>query len=399
MAHINLRISSQPGPATSARMRWSMPHPRSFRKWSFAPVVHPDPPSFPQPLLGRAAVQRKKKAAFSISSDELFAIAEKLKGIAATLEAQVEQPTLEIQIGYMLLDGTLTIPQCIKLWDPKGKGEVMKGSMKNNLRAMGFSVPGGEVDALFDSWDADKGGVLDLKELNECLAGAMKKAQKNKSAPNPSRDKAKEIRKKAEEAEEAANLSDRAMELEGELQKMITDFDKRADLRLGALLQARMVKPAAVVTSWGSSRGEHAGELSKADFRNAVIRLFKGLPPIKTRGEDHKATMMGTPPATERLGTRLSSQSAADESAEQAALATEIDGVFDIFDADHGGYLDAEEALNMIKQLQLTGNKAATERRSKEYEVLTTRARANRMGIHVRQAAAQLDAMQNPMAC
>ena len=364
-----------------------MPHPRSFRKWSFAPVVHPNPPSFPQPLLGRAAVQRKKKAAFSISSDELFAIAEKLKGIAATLEAQVEQPTLEIQIGYMLLDGTLTIPQCIKLWDPKGKGEVMKGSMKNNLRAMGFSVPGGEVDALFDSWDADKGGVLDLKELNECLAGAMKKAQKNK------------IRKKAEEAEEAANLSDRAMELEGELQKMITDFDKRADLRLGALLQARMVKPAAVVTSWGSSRGEHAGELSKADFRNAVIRLFKGLPPIKTRGEDHKATMMGTPPATERLGTRLSSQSAADESAEQAALATEIDGVFDIFDADHGGYLDAEEALNMIKQLQLTGNKAATERRSKEYEVLTTRARANRMGIHVRQAAAQLDAMQNPMAC
>ena len=101
-------------------MRWSMPHPRSFRKWSFAPVVHPNPPSFPQPLLGRAAVQRKKKAAFSISSDELFAIAEKLKGIAATLEAQVEQPTLEIQIGYMLLDGTLTIPQCIKLWDPKG---------------------------------------------------------------------------------------------------------------------------------------------------------------------------------------------------------------------------------------------------------------------------------------
>ena len=207
------------------------------------------------------------------------------------------------------------------------------------------------------------------------------------------------LRAKAAEAEEAAALADRAAVLEEELEVMVAGMNQRADLRFGALLQARGVKAAQVVVTWGSSRGEHAGELSKADFRNAVIRLFKGLPPIKTRGEDHKATMMGTPPATERLGTRLSSQSAADESAEQAALATEIDGVFDIFDADHGGYLDAEEALNMIKQLQLTGNKAATERRSKEYEVLTTRARANRMGIHVRQAAAQLDAMQNPMAC
>ena len=235
--------------------------------------------------------------------------------------------------------------------------------------------------------------------MTNSLSLAQAKAQKKRQAFDQRRNKTEALRAVAAKAEEAASLSDRATVLEEELRQLIARIDERADIRLGALLQARMVKPSAVVTSWGSSRGEHAGELSKADFRNAVIRLFKGLPPIKTRSEDHKATTVSTPPATERLGTRLSSQSAADESAEQAALAAEIDGVFDIFDADHGGYLDAEEALNMIKQLQLIGNKAATERRSKEYEVFSTRGRANRMGMSVRQAAAQLDTMQNPMAC
>ena len=73
--------------------------------------------------------------------------------------------------------------------------------------------------------------------------------------------------------------------------------------------------------------------------------------------------------------------------ASEAALELEIDGVFDMFDADRGGYLDADEALNMIKTLQSTGDKAAKDRRFKEYEVRAVRSRANRLGLLVREAA------------
>ena len=47
----------------------------------------------------------------------------------------------------------------------------------------------------------------------------------------------------AAKAEEAASLSDRATVLEEELRQLIARIDERADIRLGALLQARMVKP------------------------------------------------------------------------------------------------------------------------------------------------------------
>ena len=206
------------------------------------------------------------------------------------------------------------------------------------------------------------GGSLDLKELGICLSLAQQKAQQKRNAPDPSRIKAEAIRAKAAEAEEAAALAD------------------RADLRFGALLQARGVKAAQVVVTWGSSRGEHAGELSKEDFRRAVIRLFKGLPPTITRREKDQGA------ATER-------ESRPDGM--EAALELEIDGVFDMFDADHGGYLDAGEALTMIKTLQQAGDKAVTERRAKEFEARAVRSRANERGLLAMEAERKLNKAQH----
>jgi hypothetical protein len=169
--------------------------------------------------------------------------------------------------------------------------------------------------------------------------------------------------------------------LEEELEAMVAGINERADLRFGALLQARGVKAKAVVGSWGSSRGEHAGELSKEDFRRAVIRLFKGLPPTVTRREKDQ---LGA--ATER-----DSRPDAMEAHEEAALELEIDGVFDMFDADHGGYLDAGEALTMIKTLQQAGDKAVTERRAKEFEARAVRTRANERGLLAMEAERKLN--------
>jgi Ca2+-binding EF-hand superfamily protein len=92
-----------------------------------------------------------------IPSSKLQEMAVRMRDMASSLEAQVEQPTLEMQIGYKLLDGAISIPQCLKSWDVKGKGEVIKTAMRQNLRNMNFSATAIEVDALFDSWDADKG--------------------------------------------------------------------------------------------------------------------------------------------------------------------------------------------------------------------------------------------------
>lgn len=125
-----------------------------------------------------------------------------------------------------------------------------------------------------------------------------------------------------------------------------------AEIRLGEFLAKRCIKPGAVVTQWSTSRGMHAGELSKKEFRDAVIKLG-----------------LGSSGVTE----------------------ADIDGVFDKFDEvsigrkddpcrctpfahkhrlptrpcvdaqDLGGYLDAQEATAMVKELQTTAKAAQQE--------------------------------------
>jgi hypothetical protein len=181
--------------------------------------------------------------------------------------------------------------------------------------------------------------------------------------------------------------------LEEELEVMVAGINERADLRFGALLQARGVKAAQVVVTWGSSRGEHAGELSKEDFRRAVIRLLKGLPPKLTKQElSGGAIAKGM-----EYGVQHGVQSAEEQmraQASEAALEFEIDGVFDMFDADRGGYLDAGEALTMIKTLQQAGDKAVTERRAKEFEARAVRTRANERGLLAMEAERKLNKAQ-----
>jgi hypothetical protein len=230
------------------------------------------------------------------------------------------------------------------------------------------------------------GVFLDSKTVTNSLSLAQAKAQKKRQAYDQRRNKTEALRAVAAKAEEAASLSDRATVLEEELRQLIARIDERADIRLGALLQARMVKPSAVVTSWGSSRVEHIGELSKRDFRRAVLRLFNGLDPVgKTREDSIHSKGSVKTPATARLVSRSASQrtyqSEAEASAEEAELAAEIDGVFDTFDADRNGWLDADETLSMVRTLQGAANQATGERRMKEKESRLVRSRADRLGV------------------
>lgn len=251
------------------------------------------------------------------------------------------------------------------------------------------------------------GIFLDSKTVTNSLSLAQAKAQKKRHALDQRRSKTEALRALAAKAEEEADLSDRATVLEEELRQLITHKDERADLRLGALLQARMVKPSAVVTSWGSSRVEHIGELSKRDFRRAVLRLFNGLDPVGKTREDNKGSVK--PPATARLARSVSQttyqsyQSKAEASAEEAALAAEIDGVFDTFDADRNGWLDADETLSMIRTLQGAANKATSERRMKEKESRSVRSRADRLGVvalrEVRDAVSEHSSRHSDFEC
>ena len=312
------------------------PKPAGKTRFPFSPKIsgpwHEPPP--PPPLK-----RPPPKKAAPVEADQLSSLAGDLQSEADALEQNtVVKPSLRIQLGLLLLTKDDYIKKILKDWDTKGKGEFLKGEFRLNLRNTGINATSGEADELFDSWDDDRGGSLDLKELRAALLKCQDAAKAFKSTPDPNESKVAAMRQKAALAAEASEATAAAEEAEQELADLERKNKHSAAIRLGALLQRRKIRPGAVVTQWSTSKGEHAGELSKREFREAVIKL--GLP---------------------------------------ADAGAEIDAVFDQYDEDGGGYMDAEEAKAMIRGLQKAADDADHDTFQKRQEAIKMRTRASRM--------------------
>lgn len=182
---------------------------------------------------------------------------------------------------------------------------------------------------------------LDLKELRSALLKlqAAAKAHLANLEHDEGMLRTKVLRKRAKVADEAAESTAEAEHLENELLAFTERTAAQGDVQLGALLARRKIKPGAVVTHWAKGKGEHAGELSKKEFRVAVLALG------------------------------LSGQSD-----------TDIDKVFNMFDSDGGGYMDANEAKEMIRSLQRLAEEKEHETFRKTQAAQRVRAIATKKG-------------------
>ena len=155
---------------------------------------------------------------------------------------------------------------------------------------------------------------------------------------DPNLERARALRRKAAAVQEAARATREADELEAESEKLVKSIDASAELELGRLLYKRRIKPGAMVVLWSAANGEHKGELSKRQFREACESI--GLAP----GNDGA-----------------------------------IEDVFKEFDEDGGGYLDEGEAMAMIKGLQKKAEAAEGRKRLAENAAFSMRAKAKRL--------------------
>merc|ERR1719424_907887 len=121
----------------------------------------PPPPPLKQPPPRREA---------PVPAEHLFDTAASLRKEAENMELkEVRAPPVSIQLGMLLLSKDDMIKKLLKDWDQKGKGEFMKAEFRLNLRNTGINANSADADELFDSWDDDRGGSLDLKELKTAL--------------------------------------------------------------------------------------------------------------------------------------------------------------------------------------------------------------------------------------
>jgi len=159
--HVGRPPSSSPEALPTPPTTLPEPPPTRKSKWSFQPELIGDTPQFPVPLLGREGVRaRNKILRVVISREELQSAAAQLRALVSELEVQHEKPSLELQIGYKLLDGVITVPQCLKAWDIKNNGEITRVGIRNSLRSLGFTGLPSDGDALFDQWNGHQGMSL-----------------------------------------------------------------------------------------------------------------------------------------------------------------------------------------------------------------------------------------------
>ena len=164
--HVGRPPSSLPEALPTPPTTLPEPPPTRKSKWSFQPELIGDTPQFPVPLLGREGVRaRNKILRVVISREELQSAAAQLRALVSELEVQQEKPNLELQIGYKLLDGVITIPQCLKAWDIKSNGEITRAGIRNSLRNLGFTGLPSDGDALFDQWNLGHQGLSLLASL------------------------------------------------------------------------------------------------------------------------------------------------------------------------------------------------------------------------------------------
>lgn len=262
----------------------------------------------PSPRWGKNKAAVRPKVVVTI--EELRAQAEGLRAQAEGLSSNAPPPSISVQLGKLLLAmDSKGYQGMLKKWDTKNKGEFLKGEMRLNLRNAGLNVTSAESDQIFDTWDEDGSGSLELKELRSALAKIVTDATAFISRPDPMQQHIQTLLKRAHLAQEAAEAAAHADALEQSMAEHAQRLLSRADVRLGALLQKRMIKPGEVVVHWAKSKGEHAGELSKEDFRNAVLSLFAP--------RERKATK------------RIGAEEAASHRQEITTSASEIDIVFD----------------------------------------------------------------------
>ena len=392
----------------------------SFRsKVPVTPSVNPEWHQRPEPTWG------KKKAVAEAKESSVAALQEraaKLRQQAQELSMSVvNKPSVRIQLGQILLtmDGKAT-NEMIQKWDAKGRGEFMKAEMRLNLRNAGLTVTSAESDALFDSWDDDGGGSLDVKELKGALDATMRDAKDYNTRPDPGQQHMQQLLKFATIVEDAAAAMPQADALEADLEAHSARMLTRADVRLGDLLQKRMIKPGEFVVRFSKSTGANAGELSKSDFRKAVLELFNTSkrtasprrPPSRPGSTAVDAATASAPPEavvtspseidsvfdeyaalayrrdglTSHLSLSLSltlqQHSAAPSPPRLALLLTDLLAPSSTptrrYDDDGGGSMDVDEAKAMIKGLQAAGRQAENERRVKDREAKAQRAKAQK---------------------
>ena len=134
-------------------------------------------------------------------------------------------------------------------WDRNGKGELNRQEWRQAVRnSLGLKANNADIDALFDAFDADSGGTLDLQELRPCLKALQDAYLAGVDVVNAQLALATAASERADEFREAAE----AVKAVEEEEAKITAFEHGQPLPVlvGLALYQRKLRVEALSKTW-----------------------------------------------------------------------------------------------------------------------------------------------------
>ena len=117
--------------------------------------------------------------------------------------------TFERILGAALKKKGQKINELLRDWDSDGKGEIKKIAFRQKVRGnLGIKAENCEIDAFFNSMDADKGGSLDLAELKVALKSVLDAASRAETEALAHKAWSDECRAKAAQTDEAVDKAE-----------------------------------------------------------------------------------------------------------------------------------------------------------------------------------------------
>jgi len=97
----------------------------------------------------------------------------------AKVQYLLREKPVDEALGERLVAKNLKVQDVMRLWDKDGDGTISKEEFYVNVSAVGLTTFSKEqIDGLFDRYDDDGGGSLDLDELKPTLASLIDSAKK-----------------------------------------------------------------------------------------------------------------------------------------------------------------------------------------------------------------------------
>ena len=305
----------------------------------------------------------------------------------AALEAETSSRGVSLKEQLASLMFRVDVPLQIKkqeaLWDPKGDGTITRGEFRMHIRGIGVRpkfVPNEAVDALFDEWDADGSGSLDMEELEMALTSLKAEFDEN-SAKESAKHMAKQmqlelLRKRVKAGRAAIQAHAQVEACSAELLELTEEIASRLDIQLGGLLSRRGIKAGELVGTWQGVRpipslvpgpDSRKGAQAKGAHQRTGGRtaLFQN----DHRNELTKGEFVG---GVKGLGLRVGGD-------QQPPTTAALSRLFEQVDADASGFLDLREAVTALKQWQRDGKSKYAEKADKARELVTLKTKATRL--------------------